>query len=301
MTQRDGEVVAGHRSGRLAIAALAVAVAASGGTGVAVALGRTPVRIAPVVAAEPPPVRPIVLPETARRISKPKPPPVPVRTVAPVATRKRVVKKAPACPATPAVPTYRATAAQGIGHSVHVYDSPNGRVTRELSNPWDGEPLALLIVERQGDWLNAKLPIRPNGVTGWVHASEVGLYTVPTRILIELCHRRLTVYDQGRPVFQKRVAIGTAKTPTPIGRFYVNYEYQPERGNCCGPWIISVAAFSEVLQEFNGGIGQIAIHGWRDASVMGKRASHGCIRMTHGDVTKVAMLIQPGTPVTIVP
>ena len=62
-----------------------------------------------------------------------------------------------------------------------------------------------------------------------------------------------------------------------------------------------MSGFSEVLERFAGGIGQIAIHGWNDDSVMGRAASNGCIRMRNADIAVVAELAPLGTPVRIVP
>jgi lipoprotein-anchoring transpeptidase ErfK/SrfK len=60
-----------------------------------------------------------------------------------------------------------------------------------------------------------------------------------------------------------------------------------------------VAGFSEVLFEFDGGPGQLAIHGWNDPSVIGKSVSNGCIRMKNEDIAHLATLAPLGTPVTI--
>ena len=61
-----------------------------------------------------------------------------------------------------------------------------------------------------------------------------------------------------------------------------------------------VAGFSDVLQHFGGGVGQIAIHGWNNDAVMGTAASNGCVRMRNGDIAQVAALAPVGTPVQIV-
>ena len=62
----------------------------------------------------------------------------------------------------------------------------------------------------------------------------------------------------------------------------------PTPGGSYGAWMLSVAGFSNVLTNFGGGIGQIAIHGWSDESVIGQAVSNGCIRMPNGVIERLA-------------
>jgi lipoprotein-anchoring transpeptidase ErfK/SrfK len=56
-----------------------------------------------------------------------------------------------------------------------------------------------------------------------------------------------------------------------------------------------------VLQEFEGGPGQIALHGLDNiGGQLGTAVSHGCIRMSDNAITWLAARIDPGTPITIV-
>jgi lipoprotein-anchoring transpeptidase ErfK/SrfK len=161
--------------------------------------------------------------------------------------------------------------------------------------------LALLAVDHQGgDWLQVRLPERPNGAVGWVQASEVQLTPVDHRVVISVGQRMLRVIDQNQQVlYQTNVAVGKERTPTPLGRFYVDI-WLPNPGRPYGAFMLSIAGFSEVLKSFGGGRGQVAMHGWSDASVMGQAASNGCIRMRNADITHVATLAPLGTPVEIV-
>ncbi|MBO1752679.1 L,D-transpeptidase [Actinotalea sp. BY-33] len=60
-----------------------------------------------------------------------------------------------------------------------------------------------------------------------------------------------------------------------------------------------MSAFSEVLDEFLGGPGQIGLHGTDDAGSIGQAASHGCIRMSNEDITTLSTLLPLGTPIVI--
>ena len=70
-------------------------------------------------------------------------------------------------------------------------------------------------------WYQVDLPIRPNGVRGWVPAAGLKPYVVRWRIRVELGRRRLIAYESGRERLRLTVAVGTPSTPTPTGSFYV--------------------------------------------------------------------------------
>ena len=56
-----------------------------------------------------------------------------------------------------------------------------------------------------------------------------------------------------------------------------------------------------MLETFNGGDGEIGIHGNNDASVLGSDVTHGCIRMDNDAITELTKVIRLGTPVDVVP
>ena len=200
-------------------------------------------------------------------------------------------------------PTKIALAAVANGPAVHVYATPGAlQPSQTLANPtFEGVPLALLAVDQQGsDWYEVRLPERPNGMVGWVQASEVQLTPLDHRIVISVSQRALRVIDRHQQVlYQTNVAVGKPRTPTPLGRFYVDI-WLPHPGGPYGTFMLSIAGFSDVLRSFGGGRGQIAMHGWSDTSVMGQAASNGCVRMRNGDISQVATLAPLGTPVEIV-
>jgi lipoprotein-anchoring transpeptidase ErfK/SrfK len=200
-------------------------------------------------------------------------------------------------------PTKIALAAVATGPSVRVFAAPGAaQPAQTLQNPTiEGMTLALLAVDQQGsDWYQVRLPERPNGAVGWVQASDVQLTPVDHRIVISVSQRMLRVIDQNEQVlYETNVAVGKERTPTPLGRFYVDI-WLPNPGRPYGAFMLSIAGFSEVLKSFGGGRGQVAMHGWSDTSVMGQAASNGCIRMRNADITHVATLAPLGTPVEIV-
>jgi len=227
------------------------------------------------------------------------------KRVAPKPKPKRVATATAArsvsCPAMPPVASSSATAARAVKPRVRVYDRPEGSVTRTLTNPTiEGQPLHALVHEQRGLWLRIQLVARPNGSTGWVKIVDFARYQAPYRIVVQRCAKRLTVFNAGKAVWSRTVAVGKPATPTPKGSFFVDFVTAMP---CCsyGPYMLSVAGFSEVLQRFGkDGIGQIAIHGTNASWSIGKASSNGCVRMHNADVTALARLVPAGTPVTIV-
>lgn len=208
------------------------------------------------------------------------------------------------------VPVHRFRAGEAIVPVLSAYSAPDpGPGAVPIATPpnptHEGYPLVVSIIEESedGQWLHVRLPQRPNGTTGWVRAADLRTWEVPNRIEVNLTTRRLTVYDgdSDTVLFDTDVAVGRPSTPTPLGDFHVDIVV-PLGGHRVYGWgQMSVSGFSEVLERFAGGIGQIAIHGWNDDSVMGTASSNGCVRMRNADIARVAELAPLGTPVRIVP
>lgn len=184
---------------------------------------------------------------------------------------------------------------------MEIFKSAGGPQSMVLDNPTrEGMQLILGVKEDRGDWLRVQLPVRPNGTTGWVRKADVLLKTVPNHIVVETEKRRLTAWRGDKLLFEAPVGVGTAKTPTPPGTFYVDFSVR-NPGPGYGVHMLSVAGFSNVLRNFGGGLGQLAIHGTEAVDTVGQFSSNGCLRLTNAAVTKLATLAAPGTPVYILP
>jgi lipoprotein-anchoring transpeptidase ErfK/SrfK len=149
-------------------------------------------------------------------------------------------------------------------------------------------------------WVHVRLPGRPNGHSGWIRARHIRTASTGWRLAIDLSARRVTVYQYGRIQRRFSAVVGKPSTPTPRGRFFVEeaIAFSPqEAGN---PFALATSARSNVLQEFEGGPGQIALHGTNGLSgVPGTAASHGCIRLSTSAITWLARRIGSGVPLTI--
>ena len=88
-------------------------------------------------------------------------------------------------------------------------------------------PHALLILDRASDergrvWVKARLPVLPNGTTGWVPRRALrGYRAVKTRLVVDLSRFRATLLRDGRPVMRADVGVGLPQWPTPRGRFLI--------------------------------------------------------------------------------
>jgi lipoprotein-anchoring transpeptidase ErfK/SrfK len=199
--------------------------------------------------------------------------------------------------------------AQVTGPQVGVYDSPEATApARTFNNPWllNDEadkpiPQVFLVEEqRQDGWVRVLLPERPNGSSGWIRQSDVNVTQNPYRIRVSLGEHKITVFERDQATYEGPVAIGAPATPTPPGRYYTRVLLQaPDPNTVYGPYAYGLSAHSEVLTEFNGGDGEVGVHGNNDKSVLGKSVTHGCIRMDNDEITRLSKILPLGTPVVI--
>ncbi|HXQ61436.1 MAG TPA: L,D-transpeptidase [Acidimicrobiales bacterium] len=187
--------------------------------------------------------------------------------------------------------------------SLPIYGTPRALGSSQaLANPNPlGAPLTLLVKAVQGGWLQVYLPERPNEMTGWVTRSNVSLATDDEHIVVSLSSRQVTLYRAGAQVFHASVAVGAPDAPTPTGHFFVTEVLQlTDPGDAYGPYALGLSGFSNTYFSFDGGPGQIAIHGTNQPWVIGGYASHGCVRLTNPEITALATQVPAGTPVDVV-
>lgn len=149
-------------------------------------------------------------------------------------------------------------------------------------------------------WVQVRLPGRPNGHEGWIPASRTRRTATEWHVALKLSTRRVTVYRDGRAERRFRAVVGKASTPTPRGEFFIEEALALSSRDPGGPFALATSARSEVLQEFNGGPGQIALHGTDNlVGPLGTAVSHGCVRLSPGAITWMARRIGRGVPLTI--
>lgn len=214
----------------------------------------------------------------------------------------------PRCGATPARPvgSSRVTVAAVVRSSARAFRLPGrGELASFGRLNQNGFPTVFRVLSAvrgrdcRSVWYRVQLPMRPNGVTGYVQARFVELGEVRTRIVVDLSSRRLTFFNHGRPVLRAAVAIGASATPTPTGHYYVNQKLLPtDAAGPYGPGAIGISAFSPVLTGWAQG-GPVAIHGTNEPWSIGRPVSNGCIRVHNPVLRRLFAATPAGTPVLI--
>jgi lipoprotein-anchoring transpeptidase ErfK/SrfK len=149
-------------------------------------------------------------------------------------------------------------------------------------------------------WVHVRLPGRPSGHTGWILADQTIGSSTEWHILVELGARQVVVYRDGVALRTFPAVVGKAATPTPRGQFFVEEAEAISSHDPGGPFALALSARSGVFQEFEGGPGQIAIHGTDNLpDPLGSASSHGCVRLSPGAIRWMSKRIGSGTPVTV--
>ncbi|MEY2517383.1 MAG: hypothetical protein QOJ89_4741 [bacterium] len=171
--------------------------------------------------------------------------------------------------------------------------------------PITGGPTVLPVTRRAtkadgSRWLRVMLPGRPNGRQGWIEQRGTALKTTRWQLVVRTASRHVLAYRDGRLVRSFRAVVGKPSTPTPRGSFFVEESILMPAGAAGAPYALATSARSNVLQEFDGGPGQIGIHGVQNlGGTPGTAVSHGCVRLADGPIRWLAARIGPGVRVTI--
>jgi lipoprotein-anchoring transpeptidase ErfK/SrfK len=172
--------------------------------------------------------------------------------------------------------------------------------------PLTGERTVLPVLGKKTEaggivWLHVMLPGRPNGRRGWIMQTKTVASNTRWHLVVDLSARRVVVYLGGYPVRSFPAVVGKPSTPTPQGRFFVEESVKLGPDDVGAPYALALSARSNVLQEFDGGPGQIALHGLDNVGgTLGTAASHGCIRLADATVTWLAGRVGPGATVTVI-
>jgi len=178
------------------------------------------------------------------------------------------------------------------------------------TRPITGQRTVLPILGHSTDsagrlWLRVRLPGRtlggaPPPPTAWIQAAHTHSSTTPWHIVVDLRTRQVQVYRDGLRLRTFHAIVGKPSTPTPRGLYFVEENVTMAASAAGAPFALALSARSHVYTAFDGGPGQIAIHGTAHLSGrLGTAASHGCVRLTSSAITWLAKRIGAGVPVTI--
>ena len=201
-------------------------------------------------------------------------------------------------------PAYAAVATK----DVTVYEDPRANAAIAAvfpaKLPW-GSPTSFLIREGYRDaagraWFRVFLPRRPNETTGWIRREQVRLRPIVHQVEVDLSSRTARLLRDGRTVRSWPVGIGRQATPTPTGSFYLTVKLRPPQISAVyGARALGISGYSDVLEQFGTGDGQIALHGTADPADLGREVSNGCVRLDNAAITSLAQTLPLGSPVTI--
>ena len=120
--------------------------------------------------------------------------------------------------------------------TIHARPDPaSRRVSRLRWRTEDGFPEVYLLLRRHWDgqgreWIQLRIPMRPNGRVGWVPANALGpLHSSRSLLVIDRGRLRISLYRDGRRVWSAPVGIGSPGTPTPSGHFWIRERVQDPR------------------------------------------------------------------------
>jgi lipoprotein-anchoring transpeptidase ErfK/SrfK len=222
----------------------------------------------------------------------------------PAAASRVTPRPAPAAPSDlPAIGPGPETVAYAVVSSVPVFAEPAAAgpmMTLSNPNPWRA-PLVFLVLGGTEGWVKVMLPVRPNESTGWVPASDLNLQNDDYAIVVSLSAHALGVYRDRVQVARYPVAVGASYAPTPAGNFFVTEILKaPNPNGAYGAYAFGLSDFSNTYSEFEGGPGQIAIHGTNQPWVIGSNASHGCIRVRDDVDLYLESVLGPGSIVDVI-
>ena len=169
----------------------------------------------------------------------------------------------------------------------------------------DGFPEVYLLLRAHWDiqgqeWIQVRIPMRPNGRTGWVGREDLGgFHLTHAELVVNRARLRMYLYDHGHRVWSAPVAVGKPSTPTPPGHFWIRERFKiqdPSSGYW--PYAFGTSDYS-TLTDWPGG-GVVGIHGpYYEPWAIPGRVSHGCIRLRVADDAWLANHLGLGTPLEV--
>jgi len=191
--------------------------------------------------------------------------------------------------------------------SIHPTPGTSSRQVGRLtwSTP-DGFPSIYLVLrghwDAQGvEWVELRVPGRPNGKTGWVPRDALGSFHLThLELVVNREQERMYLYSRGRRMWSAPVGVGKPSTPTPTGHFWVDERFtvtDPASGYY--PYAFGTTDYSTLTEWPGGGI--VGIHGpYYDPQGIPGQISHGCIRLHVSDDFWLAAHLKLGTPLHVI-
>ena len=161
---------------------------------------------------------------------------------------------------------------------------------------------------------------RLNPQAKWVADEEISVPNVSrstitgaAKVVVSKADQSVMALDSAGAVMARYPAtLGSERDPLPLGEWKINgvsrnppFNYNPDLFGDAkprhskavlppGPNNPVGVVWIDLSKE------NMGIHGTPEPSIIGKRQSHGCIRLTNWDASELADLVKPGTPASLV-
>ena len=205
-------------------------------------------------------------------------------------------------PAPAAAPGPRfAIARVKAGDRVRLHSSPGGKPFATVGDRTEfGSVRSFWITKVRGDWFGVPATELANGKLAWIENDDTELDVLETRysIVADVSKRMLELRYGNRVLERFPVTVGSATSPTPLGRYSVTDglaggDFGPYYG-CC---VLALTGHQPHLPPDWIGGDRIAIHGTPEP--VGGAQSAGCLRATDPDLVSLFARVPLGAPVFI--
>jgi lipoprotein-anchoring transpeptidase ErfK/SrfK len=120
------------------------------------------------------------------------------------------------------------------------------------------------------------------------------------RLVVSVPNRKLALIEDGRVVKIYRIAVGAKDSPSPSGSFTIAHRIpQP---TYYAPGIVTPPGPENPLgtRWIGLNVKSLGIHGTNQPGSIGRRASHGCVRMRNQDVEDLFERVRSGDSVELI-
>jgi hypothetical protein len=184
---------------------------------------------------------------------------------------------------------------------IAVYDAPGGRPLAFLTPNLAGLQLVMPVAARKSGWVAVLLP-SANRTLGWLPSGGWTSTVLHNMLVVVRSAHTLTWYRDGQPVQSWTVALGTARTPTPLGRTFILGRSIGSGSVYAGVEVFVLGAVPDNPAVLSAGLrgAHTGLHAWYTSSVFGKNVSNGCIRMPKSGQQALLGQLAPGTELVVV-
>jgi hypothetical protein len=193
------------------------------------------------------------------------------------------------------------TAAMHPPRRLAVYDRPGGRPRAFLPRSIRGVPVVVPIVARRAGWAAVLLP-SVNRRIGWLPERGWTARRLHDHLVLRRRAHELVWLRDGVRRGRWTVAIGSRRTPTPLGRTFVLGRTGTRGSHYAGVDALVLGAVPDDRAAVAPGLrdAHTGIHAWYQSSAFGRSISNGCIRMPRSGQETLLRHIVAGTAITVV-